>query len=141
MAAELRAVLLFHSRVDCTWHPTSRELLLIRCVDEAGAITPFTWDPLSEGPMYIPLAEQLSSGAGPAKKSQAMWLNTDGDAPTVLLSDGKTYCLCALAEASLAGWQGASGSYESMLEGDSIQVDLVGDETSMLEDTFSFKHG
>ena len=60
----------------------------------------------------------------------------------MLLSDGKMYCLAAMGDAAPSGWQGARGSCESMLlEGDSLQVDLPGDDTSMLEDTFSFKHG
>ena len=164
-AAELRAVLLFHARaVDWTWHPRSRELLLIRCLDDAGAVTIFTWDPLSAGPVYVPLAERLftgtaasgssarrsrtggngsssGSGGGVEWRNQALWLDSDGP-PTMLLSDGKMYCLAAMGDAAPSGWQGARGSCESMLlEGDSLQVDLPGDDTSMLEDTFSFKHG
>lgn len=164
-AAELRAVLLFHARaVDWTWHPRSRELLLIRCLDDAGAVTIFTWDPLSAGPVYVPLAERLftgtaasgssarrsrtggngssgGSGGGVEWRNQALWLDADGP-PTMLLSDGKMYCLAAMGDAPPSGWQGARGSCESMLlEGDSLQVDLPGDDTSMLEDTFSFKHG
>ena len=152
-AAELRAVLLFHTPVvNLAWHPTIRESLLVRCEGDEYQHIAFVWDPLSEGPQTIDFGSRLP-GANASGKSFASWLNTEaGSAPTVFFSDAKNYVLASVADsddaslpwsrAAAAGWGARNHREESPLE-------LVpapgsgygeGDEDgSELEDTFVHK--
>jgi hypothetical protein len=145
-SAELRAVLMFHSSVAFSWHPSIRELLLITCQDEAYRGVSYVWDPLSDGPRYLSLGEHLPDGKVQGK-TQALWINWDHEAPAIFLSDAKHYML-ALASDSLPypemwpqGDQGGS-LQGSLSRGDMPLLDGPDDDDhSMLEDTFSFKHG
>ncbi len=155
-AAELRAVLLFHTPVaSLAWHPTIRESLLVRCEGDEYQHVTFVWDPLSEGPQTIDFGRRLP-GTNASGKSHASWLNTEaGAAPTIFFSDAKNYVLASLAEsddASLpwpqvaaAGWSAGDHREESPLElvpASDRPVSRYGDrdeDGSELEDTFVHK--
>lgn len=157
-AAELRAVLVFHSNVDFQWHPTVRELLLITHPDETHRGPLFVWDPLSNGPRPVSLQDQIPNGKL-VSKTRGTWLNIDNDAPALLLSDNAHYCLVSISDDDNHGpyWQ-EDGEHSinttvndgldqaSMTKGqNSGQPWLRGgsgggeDDTSLLDDTFSFK--
>ncbi|RDA86731.1 hypothetical protein CP532_4207 [Ophiocordyceps camponoti-leonardi (nom. inval.)] len=116
-AAELRAVLMFHSHVTFTWHPTSRELLLIGCQDEARRGTSFVWEPLSEGPRTVSAQAQLPTGAATGR-CQVSWVGRPTESPELVVADGENYVLLSLSGSN--PWQD--------------------DEESVLDDTFFFKH-
>lgn len=152
-AAELRAVLMFHSNVSFTWHPTARELLLVTCQDNNYRGVSFVWDPLSAGPKAVSLEAHVPDGKL-VGRSQSTWLNGDSEYPILLLSDAQHYLmmLCADVEQSLAPWGEATGNEKvlgSAQTGFSSGQDfvdagdmsaLIADDTSTLDDTFSFKH-
>lgn len=145
-AAELRAVLLFHAPVEFCWHPSTRELLLITSVDGANRGVPFIWDPLSDGPKDLPVEAHLPDGKDSVKLSAA-WLNWGKETPAVLLSNSQHYCLADVSDAEAAPdrWAdyqrnsigGSTATDHSLLRG---STPARGDDTSMLDDTFSFKH-
>ena len=155
-AAELRAVLLFHTPVvSLAWHPTIRESLLVRCEGDEYQHIVFAWDPLSEGPQTIDFGRRLP-GANASGKSHASWLNTEaGTAPTIFFSDAKNYVLASLAESddaplpwtqtAAAGWGAGAYREESPLElvpASDRPVSRYGDrdeDGSELEDTFVHK--
>lgn len=153
--AELRAVLIFHSSVDFQWHPSVRELLLITCQDDIHRGLPFIWDPLSTGPTFVNLAEQFPSGKVTGK-SQIHWINWGEESPILFLSDAQYFCLLSLSDASQGPthWhkdggssimdQGSTREAFSVMRGE-VHFPNEGvfgeDDTSVLEDTFSFKHG
>lgn len=97
-AAELRAVLLFHGSIGgLSWHPTTRETLLVRCEGDQYNGVVFVWDPLSEGPRSVDFSQHL-----PIKvtgKSRALWLGRDtSSSPSLFLSDAQNYVLASLIE-------------------------------------------
>lgn len=155
-AAELRAVLVFHSTIDCQWHPTIQELLLITHPDETHRGPPFVWDPLSNGPRPVSLQDQITSGKL-VSKTRGAWLKTHDDAPTILLSDNARYCLVSVSDEDTCGppWQ-ENNEYSmnttvddtptrgSLANGYHPGQSLPGDhakedESSLIDDTFSFK--
>ncbi|KPM40668.1 hypothetical protein AK830_g5914 [Neonectria ditissima] len=152
-AAELRAVLMFHSSVNFTWHPTTRELLLVTCQDENYRGVSFVWDPLSDGPKPFSLQKYLPDGKLMGKP-HAAWLYGDAESPVLLISDAQHYLMvsCADAEQYLMPWRepaGNEGGSDSARTGfspgqDTIEVGdmsaLMADDTSTLDDTFSFKN-
>ncbi|KAH7162671.1 hypothetical protein B0J13DRAFT_16292 [Dactylonectria estremocensis] len=152
-AAELRAVLMFHSNVGFTWHPTARELLLVTCQDENYRGVSFIWDPLSEGPKVVSLDAYVPEGKV-VGRPQTTWLNGDSEYPILLLSDAQHYLMmsCADTEQSSAPWCAATGNERALgsaQTGFSSGRDfvdagdmsaLIADDTSTLDDTFSFKH-
>ncbi|KAH6963789.1 hypothetical protein DER45DRAFT_122854 [Fusarium avenaceum] len=145
-AAELRAVLMFHSAVDFQWHSTTRELLLITCQDDKYRSVSFVWDPLSEGPKPISLEAQLPNSKI-VGKTRAAWINGEPEFPVLLLSDAQNGVLVTYADSAQCPtpWrEGAVGdrTLGSIHDiGDTIDVSaLMPDDTSTLDDTFSFKH-
>lgn len=137
---------MFHSSVSFSWHPSIRELLLITCQDEAFRGVSYIWDPLSAGPRYLSIGEQLPEGKVQGK-TQALWVEWPQEAPVIFLSDASRY-LVALANESLP--------YPEMWplndQGSSLQGFLSREDTplldghdeddhSTLDDTFSFKQG
>ncbi|KAL6356387.1 hypothetical protein LRP88_09983 [Fusarium phalaenopsidis] len=144
-SAELRAVLLFHSSVDFQWHPDAREVLLITCQDDKYRGISFVWDPLSEGPKQVSLQAHLPNGKI-VGKARTAWISGETEFPVLLLSDAQHYVLmsCADAEQCPTPWGEAAGdrTFGSMQDiGDTVDVSaLMPDDTSTLDDTFSFKH-
>ncbi|KAM0559649.1 hypothetical protein ACHAPJ_004173 [Fusarium lateritium] len=98
-AAELRAVLMFHSVVDFQWHPTTRELLLVTCQDDKYRGISFVWDPLSEGPKPISLEAHLLNGKI-VGKTRAAWINGEPESPVLLLSDAQSCVLISCTDAA-----------------------------------------
>ncbi|EKJ67948.1 hypothetical protein FPSE_11759 [Fusarium pseudograminearum CS3096] len=145
-AAELRAVLMFHSAVEYQWHPTARELLLVTCQDDKYRGVSFVWDPLSEGPKPVSLGSHLPNGKLTGKP-QAAWINGEPEFPVLLLSDAQNGVLVSCADAAQCPtpWhEGAAGdrTLGSVHDiADTVDVSaLMADDTSTLDDTFSFKH-
>lgn len=144
-------MLLFHSPVEFQWHPKIRELLLVTCQDEANRSVPFIWDPLMDGPRFVTLGEDASSGKA-ARKLQATWVNWDADDAAILLSDSHHWRLALLSEneAGPEHWEtdnlsllglGSARSDLGSTRGGGYDPHEGADDTSLLEDTFSFKHG
>lgn len=137
---------MFHSSVTFSWHPSIRELLLINCQDEAFRGLSYVWDPLSDGPRYLSLKEQLPEGKIQGK-TQALWVKWPQESPVVFLSDANHYLLAVVSD-SLSypeRWplNEHGGSRQGSLSRGDIPLldDLDEDDHSTLEDTFSFKHG
>lgn len=146
-AAELRAVLIFHSTVSFAWHPSIREVLLVSCRDEARRGTSFVWDPISNGPQPIIPADYLPGpkAANPAAaKPQVSWLNRESDFPELLLTDHKRYLLLSLSDLDdrPSPWKSeGSGEQSSDSSSEPTDVRLANFEdldTTPLDDTFSF---
>ncbi|CAM1505613.1 Fc.00g112500.m01.CDS01 [Cosmosporella sp. VM-42] len=153
-AGELRAVLIFHSSVTFSWSPCARELLLVNCQDEGSRGVSYVWDPLSNGPKPVSLEECLPGGKI-VGKPQAVWVNRESEFPVLVLSDAQHYLLvscggdtdqCATPWREAAGSEWALGSAREGFSpirdlGDDREMSaLIADDTSTLEDTFSFKH-
>lgn len=144
-ATELRAVLIFYSTVTFSWHPSSRELLLITCQDEAQRGSSFVWDPLSNGPTFVPAAEHLTS-TSPAGKAKCNWIHSESDTPLLFVSNVQQYALVSLSDSDdpLSPWRQTEGSGwtgHSLLSPGREVPDMSGlDDTSVLDDTFSFKN-
>jgi hypothetical protein len=153
-ASELRAVLLFHSAVQSvTWHPTTRETLLISCEGDLYNGTVFVWDPLSEGPRTIDFLSQLPDRKV-VDKPRATWLHIHGfETAAIFFSDGQNYVLASVAESDQEQpyWQDQRGAplqrEESPLElvpavdaGDALLNGDDDEDASELEDTFIHKH-
>ena len=100
-SAELRAVLMFHSSISFKWHPQIRELLLITCQDEEFRGSSYIWDPLSNGPRHLSLAQQLPGGKVEGK-TQSSWVNWEQDVPILFLSDANRYLLIVATDTVLA---------------------------------------
>ncbi|KAM4054784.1 WD40 domain protein [Hirsutella rhossiliensis] len=138
-AAELRAVLIFHSHVTFKWHPTSREVLLVNSQDEARRGASFVWDPLSNGPTsvspedYLPI---VKAGVRP----QVAWINRPFEFPRLLLADAEHYVLLSLSgtEEGPNPWHSDDWDGASAIQDRSAMLDM--DDTSALDDTFSFKN-
>lgn len=106
----------------------------------------FVWDPLSEGPKPISLEAQLPNSKI-VGKTRAAWINGEPEFPVLLLSDAQNGVLVTYADSAQCPtpWrEGAVGdrTLGSIHDiGDTIDVSaLMPDDTSTLDDTFSFKH-
>ncbi|KAK5990288.1 WD repeat-containing WRAP73-like protein [Cladobotryum mycophilum] len=147
-AAELRAVLIFHGSVNFQWHPSSRELLLVTCLDTAQRGMAFVWDPLSNGPTPVAPEDHLPNGKA-VGKIQIVWINRETEFPVLLVSDAQHYVMLSplSLDQGLNPWQRANeGQWDDgevqMLEGMTparVAADDT-DETSVLDDTFSFRN-
>lgn len=103
------------------------------------------------GPSFVPLGQDFS-GAKAAGKLQATWIDWDADDAAILLSDSHHWRLVLLSdnEAGPEHWQmdnlsllgpgSARSNLGSAREG-GYNSHEGADDTSLLEDTFSFKHG
>ncbi|KAM0251121.1 hypothetical protein ACHAQJ_008327 [Trichoderma viride] len=147
VAAELRAVLIFHTTVAFQWHVSSRELLLITSQDPVQRGVSFIWDPLSHGP--APLVPEVHLPDGRAVgKAQVAWINRETELPVLFVSDAQHYLLLSPSNASQGAdpWQQAAVSYDSSdiaqhesPTSDHYAVDDA-DEASVVDDTFSFRN-
>ncbi|PTB65270.1 hypothetical protein BBK36DRAFT_1204708 [Trichoderma citrinoviride] len=146
VAAELRAVLIFHSAVYFQWHANSRELLLITSQDPAQQGVSFIWDPLSDGPTPLVPEDHLPAGRS-VGKAQVAWINRETELPVVFVSDAEHYLL--LSPSNNAGrdsnpWQTAaeySGSEMALDSPTSARyASDDGDGASVVDDTFSFRN-
>lgn len=146
-AAELRAVLVFHSVVSFAWHAKTRELLLINCQDESRQGLSYLWDPLLQGPTPVIPEEFISvkNSVGAAIKAQVSWINTDMEYPLALLSTATQYRILSLGEGDEvpATWHGAS-KWDNVPPrrgaGDPDISEVSVDDGTAVEDTFSFRH-
>lgn len=150
VSSELRAVLIFHNPIThLAWHPTIRELLLVRCEGESYDALCFTWDPLSEGPRTVSFSNALPEGHA-AGKTQCSWTHWSGDSGVILFSDSKNMVLGSLAEAdqpppwqhaSPQTWTSASSKLQTpALLGVDREIPLITPEDiSAADDTFAFK--
>ncbi|PKK44750.1 hypothetical protein CI102_11124 [Trichoderma harzianum] len=144
VAAELRAVLIFHSTVSFQWHASSRELLLITSQDPAHHGVSFIWDPLSNGPTPLVPEDVLPEGKA-VGKAQVAWINRETEVPVLFVSDAQHYLLLSPSNAGQDPnpWQqaavGHSGiaQYDSPTSSDYAMADA--DETAIADDTFSFR--
>lgn len=154
-ASELRAVLLFHSNISSArWHPTSREMLLVRCEGDLYSGIVFVWDPLSEGPRTVDFSEHLPEFK-PSNRSQAAWLGCDASkSPSIFFSDGWNYMFASLAESDQesppwqdrreVGWNSEVRREESPLElvpanTQYLEAEEDEEDNSEVEDTFHYK--
>lgn len=105
------------------------------------------WDPLSNGPKDFPNQCHYLGEKGAGKVSTA-WVNWEKETAVLLHSDAHHYCLSSLPDAEVMPqeWSdhresalgGSSAAGHSMIRDD---VPHGVDDSSMLDDTFSFKHG
>lgn len=152
-AAELRAVLIFHSSVGFVWHPSARELLLVTCQDDSRRGTSFVWDPLSNGPLLVsPAPGQLTARAaktGSGRPPQVAWVDREAEFPELLVAGAERAVLLSLSDAEDGpspwqdegdvGWHGASTAQDD--DGDTgSPVILSQDDILALDDTFSFRN-
>lgn len=149
-ATELRAVLIFYGAVNFSWHPSSRELLLVTCQDEAHQNLSYIWDPVSNGPTPVATDEHLAN-AGVTNKTESTWIPRETERPLLLASDAQQYVLVSLADADQMStpWQQTEGSEWTAGSGLSLgpggpehtgMVAITPDDTSVLDDTFSFRN-
>ncbi|PNY25881.1 WD repeat-containing protein WRAP73 [Tolypocladium capitatum] len=147
-AAELRAVLIFHSNAGFSWHPSSRELLLVSCQDDARRGAWFVWDPVSNGPTSVSPEDYLPA-AKAVGRPQVSWINRDTEFPELLLADAERYVLLSLSGAEDGPnpwqddgggeWDGASPAREDAeATGRPEMLDV--EDISALDDTFSFRN-
>ena len=113
---------------------------------------PFIWDPLSDGPKCIHVGQDFPGGQA-SGRLQATWISQDSETATILLSDSQHSRLVLLSESEAAPvhWQldntsdrfgpgSARSIWDSTRDGvGNLHEGL--DDTSLLEDTFSFKRG
>lgn len=107
---------------------------------------PFVWDPLSSGPKDLPIQNHLPTEKG-AGKVTAAWIDWKKEDAALMISDAHHYFLSSLpdAEAMPSDWAhhkastlaGSLGARQSMLPDENSQGN---DDSSLLDDTFSFKH-
>ncbi|UKZ77218.1 hypothetical protein TrVFT333_004937 [Trichoderma virens FT-333] len=145
VAAELRAVLIFHTTVSFQWHASSRELLLVTSQDPAQRGVSFIWDPLSNGPTTLVPEDNLPDGRA-VGKTQVSWINRETEFPVLFVSDAQHYLLLSPSNAGQDSnpWQQAavdhsSGGmeYDSPTSAHYAMSDT--DETKAVDDTFYFK--
>jgi hypothetical protein len=143
-AAELRAVLIFHTTVAFQWHGSSRELLLITSQDSAQQGVSFIWDPLSNGPRPL-VPEIYLPEVRAAGKAQVAWINCESEIPVLFVSDTQHYLLLSpsVASESANPWQQAAVSHDSSEHqfGSPISNHYeMDDEDEVMDDTFSFRN-
>ncbi|POR34842.1 WD repeat-containing protein WRAP73, partial [Tolypocladium paradoxum] len=147
-AGELRAVLIFHSNACFSWHPSSRELLLVTCQDDARRGASFVWDPASNGPTSVSPEDYLPA-AKAVGKPQVSWINRETEFPELLLADAERYMLLSLSDAEDGPnpwqddgggeWDGVSPPREDgETRGRPVILDV--EDISALDDTFSFRN-
>lgn len=141
-AAELRAVLIFHSVVNLSWHPSNRELLLITCQDETRQGLSYLWDPISQGPTPIVPEHYLSvtNSVGASAKVQVSWIDLDAEQPVALISTAQQYRLLSVADGDQVPRTWSGGSKWDVMQGDADMSTLSGADGGMPDDTFSFKN-
>ncbi|OAQ96017.1 hypothetical protein LLEC1_04354 [Akanthomyces lecanii] len=149
-AAELRAVLVFHSVVTFAWHKRTRELLLITAHDESRQGLSYLWDPLLQGPTPVVPEEFISvkNSVGAPAKAQISWINTDAEYPLALLTTAQQYRILSLGEGDQVPetWHGASKWDEEqaprrrMRDIDPDISDISIDDGTAVEDTFQFRN-
>lgn len=112
---------------------------------------PFIWDPVSSGPSFIPVGEDVPGGKATGKL-RATWINWEAEDAAILLSDSHSYRLVLPydSESGPEHWQmnnlsqlgsGSARSNLGSMRGGGDYFHEGTDDTSLLEDTFSFKHG
>ncbi|KAI5465839.1 WD40-repeat-containing domain protein [Mariannaea sp. PMI_226] len=152
-AGELRAVLMFHCAISFDWHPAIRELLLVTCQDDSHRGVSFVWDPLSDGPRPISLGAHLPDGKI-VGKPQCVWLKGHTDLPVLLISDTQHYLMvsCGDAEQCPTPWHEPAGSerapssardgflFQTSARDGGDMLSLMTNDTSTLDDTFSFRN-
>ncbi|KAL7935086.1 hypothetical protein V8C35DRAFT_26468 [Trichoderma chlorosporum] len=145
-AAELRAVLIFHTVVSFQWHTSSRELLLVTSQDPAQRGVSFIWDPLSNGPTCLVPEDNLPEGKA-VGKAQVAWINRETEIPVLFVSDAQHYLLLSPSQAGQDPnpWQQAAvdHSISGTAQDDSPTSARFAtggiDESTIADDTFSFK--
>lgn len=150
LANELRAVLVFYSAVTFSWHPSSRELLLVSPKDGPHKDKAFVWDPTSNGPSLASLDVPASSSSTekPAQ-GQMSWISRDADPPLLLMTSPSVYGILAYADSQDAPspWRDAESNWapRSAFSTASEGLDIMdlstmsSGETTALDDTFSFR--
>ncbi|KAL7941710.1 hypothetical protein V8C42DRAFT_175739 [Trichoderma barbatum] len=146
VAAELRAVLIFHTTVSFQWHASSRELLLITSQDQTQQGVSFIWDPLSNGPTPLVPEDNLPNGKA-AGRTQVAWINRETELPVLFVSDAQHYLLLSPSNADqdTNPWQQAAINHNSsefaFYDSPTSARYALNDahETSVADDTFSFK--
>jgi hypothetical protein len=94
----LRTVLIFHAPVaKATWHPTTDELLLIRCGGEESRGLVHIWDPSWESPRIIDFTSHMP-GRNIVGKTVGRWLSTECTAPAIFFSDSQNCTLASISE-------------------------------------------
>lgn len=147
-AAELRAVLIFHSSASFSWHPSSRELLLVTCQDDARRGASFIWDPVSNGPTSVSPEDYLPAVKAMGKP-RVSWINRETEYPELLLADEERYMLLSVSDAEDGHnpwqddgggeWDGVSPAREDgETRGTTVVLDV--EDISALDDTFSFRN-
>ncbi|EGX94385.1 WD40 domain protein [Cordyceps militaris CM01] len=150
VAAELRAVLVFHSVVTFAWHKHARELLLITAHSESRPGLSYLWDPLLPGPTPVVPDEFIAargSSVGAPAKAQISWINLDMDIPLALLSTPQQYRILSLGEGDEVPetWHGASkwdNEPPPKSNGGGFDPDISDtsmDDGAAVEDTFQFR--
>lgn len=149
-AAELRAVLIFYSAISFSWHPFTRELLLITCQDDASGKLSFVWDPLSNGPNPVVLQENPTPNSQlGAKTHHCAWIRREADPPLLFVSDAQNYALASISDAEQLSspwqqtgdseWTGAGLSAGRDLADTTSMSASIPEDISALDDTFSFR--
>lgn len=144
VAAELRAVLIFHTTVAFQWHTSSRELLLITSQGPAQQAVSFIWDPLSNGPTPLVPEVYLPEGRA-AGKSQVAWINRETELPVLFVSDAQHYLLLSPSSPSQDAnpWKQAAVSHDSsefQYNSPTSNHYAMDDEDEIMDDTFSFRN-
>ncbi|PTB46950.1 uncharacterized protein TrAFT101_003614 [Trichoderma asperellum] len=144
VAAELRAVLIFHTTVAFQWHASSRELLLITSQDPAQQGVSFIWDPLSNGPTPL-VPEIYLPEVRAAGKAQVAWINRETELPVLFVSDTQHYLLLSPSGASQGAnpWQQAAVSHDNsefQYGSPTSNHYAMDDEDEVMDDTFSFRN-
>ncbi|KAH6606661.1 wd repeat-containing wrap73 [Trichoderma cornu-damae] len=147
VAAKLRAVLIFHTTVAFQWHASSRKLLLVTSQDPAQRGLSFIWDPLSDGPTPL-LPERHLPGGRAVGKAQVAWVNRETEIPVLFVSDDQHYVLLSPSGARQDPnpWQQAAVDYDNsdiaLCDSPTSAQYAVdeADDTSVMDDTFSFKN-
>ncbi|PHH63579.1 hypothetical protein CDD81_5671 [Ophiocordyceps australis] len=135
---KLSAVLICHSSAVFSWHPQIGELLLATCQEGAQAGSSVVWEPLSlQGPQVVslPNIKAMSTATG---QPQVTWMGTQSDHGQLLFSDTKHYLLVSMADDEADQWHQDYDADEGH-EASRLVLDASDDDTSALDDTFSFR--
>lgn len=148
-AAELRAVIIFHSAINFAWHARSRETLLITCQEGGRQAASYVWDPLTQGPTVLKTDDYLPKPKFGVAKLQVSWLNREAECPELLMSDSQHFALLSLADAEHepspwdttagADWTEQLSGRDDVLSREATRPIAVAD-ASTLDDTFSFRY-